>query len=174
MHQEPFSDRSSVRLVVAGVSGGVGTTAVALSLAGIDARVFTGREANILVCRTTTESLLRASRAASLLGQKLGAVAVNALEGSRPARPVAARIRLLESATATVIVPFVPALLAAPDPHSMLRSALRAPECDLSKPMRRFLSAVRELAAAARDRQPIPAAPSRPGPVQRAQRGLTR
>ena len=174
MNYEQSSYRHSGRLVVAGVAGGVGTTVVALSLSGGDARVFTGRDADILVCRTTAESLLRASRVAGLLGKRLGAVAVNALDGSRPARPIAARIRLLESATATVMIPFVPALLSAPDPHSVLRSALRTPDADLSKPLRRFLSAVRELAAAAGDRPAIPVAPSRPAPAQPAKRGLAR
>ena len=152
MHHDPPVTAPPARLAVTGVSGGVGTTAVAISVAGIDTRVFIGRGADVLVCRTTTESLLRASRAAALLGQRLGAVAVNSLDGTRPSRPVAARIRLLEGSTATVVIPFVPALLAATDPHALLRSALQTPESDLSRPLRQFLSAIRKLTDATRQR----------------------
>lgn len=171
-HDPPFT-APPTRLAVAGVSGGVGTTAVAVSVTGIDARVFTGRGADVLVCRTTTESLLRASRAAAFLGQRLGAVAVNSLDGHRPSRPVAARIRLLEGSAATVVVPFVPALLAATDPHALLRSALQTPESDLSKPLRQFLSAIRKLTHAAGHR-PAEVRPSRTFVAAPARRGLTR
>lgn len=166
--------RRQPRLVVAGVAGGVGTTAVALVLGGSDARVFTGRPTDIIVCRTTAESLVRASRAVSVLGTRLGAVAVNSLDSTRPARPVAARLRLLESSAATVVMPFVPALLSAADPHGMLRSALRTAEADLSRPIRRFLIAVRQLAEAA-DQRPVAAPPPRNYVSSRpSQRDLTR
>lgn len=166
--------RRQPRLVVAGVAGGVGTTAVALVLGGSDARVFTGRHTDIIVCRTTAESLLRASRAVGVLGTRLGAVAVSSLDSTRPARPVAARLRLLESSAATVVMPFVPALLSATDPHAILRTALGTAEADLSRPLRRFLTAVRQLAEAAGQR-PSAAPPSRNYVASRpTQRGLTR
>ncbi|SDH43510.1 hypothetical protein [Pseudonocardia oroxyli] len=173
MQHAPSLTAPPTRLAVAGVSGGVGTTAVAVSVTGIDARVFTGRAADVLVCRTTTESLLRASRAAAFLGQRLGAVAVNSLDGHRPSRPIAARIRLLEGSATTVVVPFVPALLAATDPHALLRSALQTPESDLSRPLRQFLSAIRKLTDATRQR-PIEARAPRTVIATPRPRGLTR
>lgn len=150
-------------VLVAGVAGGVGTSAVALCLAAVDARVFVGRPADVLVCRTTADSLIRASRAVGILGGRLDAIAVNTLDGARPDRPVAARIRILESAAATVVLPFVPALLAAADPLAALQSALRSSDADLGKPMRRFVCAVRQLAALVD--QPARPAPSATAPV---------
>ena len=52
---------------VAGVAGGVGTTTIARALAGVDRGVFTGRPVDVLVCRATADSLLRAARAAYLI-----------------------------------------------------------------------------------------------------------
>ncbi len=51
---------------VAGVAGGVGTTTIARALAGSDRGVFTGRPVDVLVCRATADSLVRAARAAYL------------------------------------------------------------------------------------------------------------
>jgi hypothetical protein len=49
---------------VAGVGGGVGTSTVAAAVGGRDRGVFTGRGVDVLVCRSTGESLIRATRAA--------------------------------------------------------------------------------------------------------------
>jgi hypothetical protein len=169
MQSAPSSGPAHPTLVVAGVSGGVGTSAVAVCLGAADARVFVGRPADVLVCRTTAESLIRASRAVAILGQGPGAVAVavavNTLDGARPNRPVTARMRILESTTATVVLPFVPALLASPDPLAALQSALRSPDSDLGKPMRRFVTAVRQLAQ-------IVDQPIRPAPIGTAAKPL--
>jgi hypothetical protein len=53
--------------LVAGVAGGVGTTMVATAIGGGDLGVFVGRGADVLVCRATGDSLVRAGRAAQLV-----------------------------------------------------------------------------------------------------------
>jgi hypothetical protein len=174
MQSAPSSGPAHPVLVVAGVSGGVGTSAVAVCLGAADARVFVGRPADVLVCRTTAESLIRASRAVAILGPGLGAVAVNALDGARPNRPITARIRILESTTATVVLPFVPALLASPDPLAAMQSALRSPDSDLGKPMRRFVTAIRHLAAIVGQPSRPATAPTTAKPLQHQQNRLVR
>ena len=52
---------------VAGVAGGVGTSTVAAALGGRDLGVFTGRPADVVVCRATVASVLLAGRVTALL-----------------------------------------------------------------------------------------------------------
>ena len=96
---------------VAGVAGGVGTTTIARALAGSDRGVFTGRPVDVLVCRATADSLVRAARAAYLIStqqQRRPVLAVNSGDVTGPSRPSAARMRLLEPHTAGVVVlPYV-------------------------------------------------------------------
>ena len=50
---------------VVGVAGGVGTSTIAVALGGLDLGVFTGRRADVVVCRATVASVVRrASRCA--------------------------------------------------------------------------------------------------------------
>ena len=96
---------------VAGVAGGVGTTTIARALAGVDRGVFTGRPVDVLVCRATADSLLRAARAAYLIStqqHRRPVLAVNTADAAGPSRPSMARMRLLEPHTAGVVVlPYV-------------------------------------------------------------------
>src|SRR3954468_21866724 len=99
------------RLSVAGVAGGVGATTVAIGIGAADRGVFTGRAVDVLVCRATGDSLLRAARAAQLVVADQApqpVLAITAADASGPTRPVTARIRLVEPHAATVVVlPFV-------------------------------------------------------------------
>ena len=96
---------------VAGVAGGVGTTTIARALAGSDRGVFIGRPVDVLVCRATADSLVRAARAAYLIStqqHRRPVLAVNTADAAGPSRPSVARMRLLEPHTAGVIVlPYV-------------------------------------------------------------------
>ena len=98
-------------LTVAGVAGGVGTTTIARALAAVDRGVFTGRPVDVLVCRSTADSLLRAARAAYLIStqqHRRPVLAVNTAHAAGPSRPSTARMRLLEPHTAGVVVlPYV-------------------------------------------------------------------
>lgn len=99
------------RPVVAGVAGGVATSTVAVALGATDAGVFTGRPVDVITCRATGDSLIRAATAAQLIigdGRRPPVVAVTAANSSGPSRPVSARLRLLEPHTSGVIVlPYV-------------------------------------------------------------------
>jgi len=86
------------RLSVAGVAGGVGATTVATAIGAADRGVFLGRPVDVLVCRATGDSLVRAARAAQLIAAAAGrkpVLAVTAADGSGPSRPMTARLRLL-------------------------------------------------------------------------------
>ena len=75
---------------VAGVAGGVGTTTIARALAGVDRGVFTGRPVDVLVCRATADSLLRAARAAYLISTQQHhrpVLAVNIADTAGPQPP---------------------------------------------------------------------------------------
>ena len=77
-------------VTVAGVAGGVGTTTIARALAGVDRGVFTGRPVDVLVCRATADSLLRAARAAYLIStqqHRRPVLAVNTADAAGPSRP---------------------------------------------------------------------------------------
>ena len=77
-----------------GVAGGVGTTTIARALAGVDRGVFTGRPVDVVVCRATAESLVRAGRAAYLITGPATSPPRHGGQHRRPAgpsRPSAAR-----------------------------------------------------------------------------------
>jgi hypothetical protein len=107
----PLAARRARLLSVAGVAGGVGASTVATVLGAADRGVFVGRAVDVLVCRATGDSLIRAGRAAQLVAAAGGrgpVLAVTAADASGPSRPVTARLRLLEPHTAAVVVlPFV-------------------------------------------------------------------
>jgi hypothetical protein len=77
----------------AGVAGGVGTTTLAIALSACDRGVFVGRAADVLVCRSTAESLIRTGRAIQLLSSEgyRPVLAVTPADASRPSRPALAR-----------------------------------------------------------------------------------
>jgi len=81
-------------VTVAGVAGGVGTTTIARALAGVDRGVFTGRPVDVLVCRATADSLLRAARAAYLIStqqHRRPVLAVNTADAAGPSDVAAVR-----------------------------------------------------------------------------------
>ena len=157
------------RVTVAGVAGGVGTTTVAAALSAADRGVFVGRPVDVLVCRATGDSLVRAGQAAQLVAQAGGrrpVLAVTAADASGPSRPVTARLRLLEPHTSAVVVlPFVRRWRDLAVPLDEARALLAVPRTDLSRPLRRYAAAAQDLMAALGDRTPTtrPAA-GRPAP----------
>ena len=149
--------------IVAGVGGGVGTTTVAVALGGTDRGVFTGRAVDVLVCRTTADSVIRAGRAAQLIGGvgPRPILAVTAVDGARPTRALLARLRLLEPhAAAVVLLPHVGLWRASAAPLDGLRQILGRPMEELPRAARGYARAIGELTAALS----APPAAARPGP----------
>ena len=137
-------------VTVAGVAGGVGTTTIARALAGVDRGVFTGRPVDVLVCRATADSLLRAARAAYLIStqqHRRPVLAVNTADAAGPSRPSTARMRLLEPHTAGVVVlPYVRRWRDLATPLQDVTGLLGRPVTELPRPLRRFATAVHALA----------------------------
>ena len=107
---------------VVGVAGGVGTSTVAVALGGLDLGVFTGRRADVVVCRATVASVLRAGRVAALCGRPV--VAVTAVDTGKPSSALRSRLALLEPHTAAVVaLPWVPQWRDLVDPLEQLRRA---------------------------------------------------
>ena len=137
---------------VAGVGGGVGTSTVAAAVGGRDRGVFTGRGVDVLVCRSTGESLIRATRAAPCvaadgLGPPVLAVSHDARTGL--SRPTAARLRLVEPhAAAVVLLPFVPRWREVASPLDEARDLLTRSPTGLPRPLREYAAAIGRLAAA--------------------------
>lgn len=143
------------RPAVAGVAGGVGTTTVAAALGAADCGVFTGRAGrpvDVLVCRATGDSLVRAGRAAQRVvadGHARPVVAVTRPDPQGPSRPVNARMRLLEPhAAAVVVLPFVRRWRDVAEPLVDLRGLLDRPPTELPRPLRRYAAALHRLRAA--------------------------
>lgn len=138
--------------MVAGVSGGVGTTTVATTLGAADCGVFGGRPADVLVCRATGESLVRAAAITQRItsaGRTRPVVAVTSTGPGRMARPVTERIRLLEPHTAAVvIVPFVHRWREVTDPLTEVAGLLDRPPGALPRPLRRYTTALHQIRAA--------------------------
>ncbi len=136
--------------LVAGVAGGVGTTTIARALAGVDRGVFTGRPVDVLVCRATADSLVRAARAAYLISSqqhRRPVLAVNTADIAGPSRPGVARMRLLEPHTAGVVVlPYVRRWRDLATPLADVTGLLNRPVTELPRPLRRFATAVHSLA----------------------------
>lgn len=136
---------------VAGVGGGVGTTTVAVALGGSDRGVFTGRAVDILVCRNTADSVVRAGRAAQLIGGvgPRPVLAVTAVDGARPTRALLARLRLLEPhAAAVVLLPHVGLWRASAAPLDGVRQILGRPIDEMPRAARGYARAIGELTAA--------------------------
>lgn len=136
---------------VAGVGGGVGTTTVAVALGGTDRGVFTGRAVDVLVCRTTADSVIRAGRAAQLIGGvgPRPILAVTAVDGARPTRALLARLRLLEPhAAAVVLLPHVGFWRASAAPLDAVRQIFGRPMDEMPRAARGYARAIGELTAA--------------------------
>lgn len=151
--------------LVAGVAGGVGTTTVATAIGGIDRGVFTGRPVDVLVCRPTADSLVRAARAAHLVTTQgtRPVLAVSAIDGVGPSRPGTARLRLLEPHTAAVVVlPHVRRWREMVTPLDDLTGLLTRPLPELPRPLRHYASAVRDVHTALESALDHPHPPPRP------------
>lgn len=147
----PIADYD-VRRAVAGVAGGVGTSTLAAAMGARDRGVFVGRPVDVLVCRATGDSLIRAGHAAQLIAQTTGrkpVVAVTSADASGPSRPVTARLRLLEPHTAAVIVlPFIRRWRDLSAPLEEARALFAVPRTDLPRSQRRYASAIQSVVSA--------------------------
>ena len=153
---------------MAGVSGGVGATTVATALGAVDCGRFTGRPVDVLACWATSESLVRAGSATQQItaaGRPRPVVVVTATGPGRLARPVAARIRLLEPhAAGVVVVPFVRRWRELVDPLAEVVGLQKRPTTELSRPVRRYAAALGQVRAALSNssrRHTPPRAPAR-------------
>jgi hypothetical protein len=155
----PGTDREALlravrgRPFVAGVAGGVGTTTVARALDAFDKGVFTGRRpADVLVCRATGESLIRAARAAQLIGRDYLApvLAISTTDApSGPSWPTVARLRLVEPHTSAVIVlPYVRRWRDLAVPLDDVTGLLTRPPTELPSVLRAYALAARAVRAA--------------------------
>lgn len=164
----PKSARAG-RPSVAGVAGGVGATTVATAIGATDCGVFTGRAVDVLVCRATGDSLVRAARAAQLViadGHGRPVLAVTAADTAGPSRPMTARLRLLEPhAAAVVVLPHVRRWRELAVPLDEVRSLLTRPLTELPRPLRRYAAALRELAQAVGRAAPPSTRPASPRPA---------
>lgn len=150
--REPRTSRRTRRASVAGVAGGVGTTTVATAIGATDWGVFTGHRVDVLVCRATGDSLVRAGRAAHELsdaGHPRPVIAVTAGDATGPSRPVTARLRLLEPHAETVVVlPFVRRWRDLSAPLDEARDLLTRSPAETPRPLRRYAAAARAVQAA--------------------------
>jgi len=147
--------------VVAGVSGGVGTTTVAVGLRGHDSGRVTGHRPDgspgghrpdgspdILVCRATLDSVRRAAAVLDEAGTEPPVLAVT-LAGRVPRGPLRARMELLEpDAAALVLLPHVRRWCTLADPLAEAAQLLVEPVAQLPRPLRAYAAALRELVAA--------------------------
>ena len=149
------------RLSVAGVAGGVGTTTVATAIGAVDRGVFVARPSDVLVCRATGDSLIRAGQAARLIAEATGrrpVLAVTAADAAGPSRPTAARLRLLgPHVTAVVVLPFVRRWRELAVPLDEVRGLLAVPRTELPRRLRGYANAAHHLRAQLDDRSPAPA-----------------
>lgn len=163
--------RQPVRRSVAGVAGGVGTTSLATAIGATDRGVFVGRPVDVLVCRATGDSLVRAGRAAQLIISTSGIrpiLAVTSADSSGPSRPVNARLRLLEPHTAAIVVlPYVRRWRDLTSPLDEVRGLLTARHAEVPRALRRYADVARDLCAVLG--LPVgvsPLAPHRAAPVR--------
>jgi hypothetical protein len=135
-----------------------------------------GRAVDVVVCRSTVESVTRAARAAQLILSTGSApvLAVTAVDATRADRALLARLTLLEPHTrAVVLLPYVPQWRSARAPLDSVRAALhRTPE-ELPRALRGYLRSVSALSDAVSSREllmPPPqlrSTPLRPSTVQK-------
>lgn len=152
---------------VAGVSAGVGATTVAAAIGAIDRGMSLNQPVDVLVCRASSDSLIRAAQAAQVVVASAGRkplLAVNAANASAPSRSMTARLRLIEPHTSSVVLmPFVRHWTETPVPIDEIRGLLSARRGELPRRLRSFASAALDLRAAIEGRVP---SSSRPMPVR--------
>ena len=146
---------------VVGVAGGVGTSTVAATLGGLDLGVFTGRRADVVVCRATVAAVVRAGRVAALCGRPV--VAVTAVDNGKASSALRSRLALLEPHTAAVVVlPWVPQWRDLVDPLQQLHDQLAQPAGQLPRPVGGYVAGVAAIHAALASRMSISAALNSP------------
>ncbi|GAA1869428.1 hypothetical protein GCM10009836_57500 [Pseudonocardia ailaonensis] len=149
--------------VVAGVSGGVGTSTVALALHGRDAGAGATGDADVIVCRSSVESLERAARIADLLDPALPApILAVTIDGAERRRPE--RLQELDPGwSGVVLLPHVARWRSVFDPYREAAGLLGTPPDQLPRVLRPYLLAVtrlaRTVAGTGRLTGPAPAAP---------------
>ncbi|HEY2206746.1 MAG TPA: hypothetical protein VGH99_19965 [Pseudonocardia sp.] len=115
---------------IAGVAGGVGTTTLAAALRGYDRGRAAGQGMEVLVCRSTGESLHHAARVVTWLasaGRPRPVLAVTADQPVPLRGPLRARLRMIEPQVGgLVLVPYVAHWRDLTDP---LAEAARLAEC---------------------------------------------
>ncbi|MBW0113832.1 hypothetical protein [Pseudonocardia abyssalis] len=113
--------------------------------------MFVGRPVDVLVCRATGDSLVRAGRAAQLIISTSGirpVLAVTSADTSGPSRPVSARLRLLEPHTAAIVVlPYVRRWRDLTSPLDEVRGLLAVPRGEVPRALRRYADVARDVCA---------------------------
>ena len=136
--------------------------------------MFVGRAVDLLVCRATGDSLVRAGHAAALIGQITGrqpVVAVTAADDAGPSRSVTARLRLLApNAAAVVVLPYVRRWRELSSPLDEARVLLTVPPTDLPRALRRYARSAQDLLTSLTGAK----APTRPASDQAATRPTMR
>ena len=147
--------------VVAGIGGGVGTTTVAAALRGHDAGRLTAGWPDILVCRGTLDSLRRAAAVLQTADPDAFPVLAVTLDAARAARrPIRAHLELLEpDLGALVVLPYVRRWTTLPDPVAEAAHLLEEPADRLTRPLRGYAAALRELVEAVTASGRLDAAP---------------
>ncbi|SDG76567.1 hypothetical protein SAMN05216377_11511 [Pseudonocardia oroxyli] len=131
---------------IAGVAGGVGVTTIAHALRGHDAGVHRGQPVQVLVCRATSESLIRAAHIIGRLDHQ-PILAVSCTDSGRPGRTVMTRMQLIAPHTArTVLLPHVDHWRALSRPLDAVRDVVDAPRRELGRQARRWAEAVEQIA----------------------------
>ena len=137
---------------IAGVAGGVGTTTLATALRGYDRGRAAEQGTDVLVCRSTGDSLHAAATAISWLGSSGLPRPVLAVVADQPTAlrgPVRARLRMIEpQVNGLVLVPYVAHWRDITDP---LAEAARLSECpadQLPRALRGYGEALVRLAEA--------------------------
>jgi hypothetical protein len=137
---------------LAGVAGGVGTSTLATALRGYDRGRAADQGVEVLVCRSTGDSLHAAATVIAWLGSTglpRPVLAVTADDSAPPRGPLRARLRMIEpQVSGLVVVPYVAHWRELTDP---LAEAARLSECpadQLPKALRGYGEALARLAEA--------------------------
>jgi hypothetical protein len=137
---------------IAGVAGGVGTTTLATALRGYDRGRSVDRGAEVLVCRSTGDSLHAAAAMITWLGAgglPRPVLAVTA-DGAAPVRgPLRARLRMIEpQVSGLILLPYVAHWRELTDPLSEAARLSETPPEMLPKALRPYGEALLRLADA--------------------------
>ncbi len=137
---------------IAGVGGGVGTTTLATALRGYDRGRAAEQGVDVLVCRSTGESLHQAATMIAALvaaGRPRPVLAVTSDQPSPIRGPLRARLRMIEpQVNALIVLPYVGHWRELTDPLSEVAGLAEAPIETLPKQLRGYAGALGALAEA--------------------------